>query len=537
MFEARPSLRVADVEGVPAVDPQQTRLPEDWRALPAYRVRPGETMRLAGRRRGDSDPAPDRLTLARVLWLDFDGGGYTWADQLTGTLTRSWRLEMAPPVRLERVAVAGREQVITRRPGTDRAGIEVRQGKVLLGAEGRIEGRGALPAVGWDHDFQQVSGELHLPPGWRILGATGVDQVPGTWISEWTLLDLFLVLLIALAVRHLWGTQWGIVALAAMVLTWQEADAPRWIWVVVLSLEALRRLLPGDGRARALVRAASMLARAVLVLLAIAFVAGQVRKALYPALEQPWASVGGSGEVDDRTLKASYGESLSRENASKLGSFDNDENEVQGVVEEAPVPQDDPRVAMEAPPPPPPPPPPPDDSRIRSLRQPPEIDPRAVVTTGPGLPEWEWTKVDLRWNGPVESSQRVRFFLLSPAAGFVLTFVRAALLVLLVLLTLELPGVRLPWRKLPAAAALLLAALLLGVPAGARAAEAPAAEAPATAQPGAPPPNVLSELVARLTSPPACFPYCASSPRLFLEVSPAGLRLRFEVGAAAAVAI
>lgn len=527
VFEARPSLRVADVSGVPAVDPQQTRLPEDWKALPAYRVRPGETMRLTGRRRGDADPAPDRLTLERVLWLDFDGGGFTWADQLTGTLTRSWRLEMAPPVQLERVAVAGREQVITRRPGSDRAGFEVRQGKVLLGAEGRIERRGALPAVGWDHDFQQVSGELHLPPGWRILGATGVDQVPGTWISEWTLLDLFLVLLIALAVRHLWGTRWGILALAAMVLTWQEAEAPRWIWVVVLSLEALRRLLPGDGRARALVRAASMLARAVLVLFAVAFVAGQVRQALYPALEKPWASVGGSGKVEDRTLKASYGGSISREDEYQLRALGYAGN---GAPEaEAPD-----SVAVNAIPPPPPPPPPPGSSESRPALQ--EVDPRAVVTTGPGLPEWQWTKVDLRWNGPVESSQRVRFFLLSPAAGFVLTFFRAALLVLLVLLTLDLPGLRLPWRRPPAAAAILLAAFLLGVPASAWTVEAPPAP-PSAAPPEAPPQNVLDELAARLISPPACFPYCASSPRLFLEVSPAGLRLRFEVGAAEAVAI
>ncbi|HKV10335.1 MAG TPA: hypothetical protein VJ725_19495 [Thermoanaerobaculia bacterium] len=532
VFEARPSFRVVDVEGVPAVDPQQTRLPEDWKSLPAYRVRPGETMRFAGRRRGDADPAPDRLTLARVLWLDFDGGGYTWADQLTGTLARSWRLEMAPPVRLERVAVAGREQVITRRPGTDRAGIEVRQGKVLLGAEGRIEGRGALPAVGWDHDFQQVSGELHLPPGWRILGATGVDQVPGTWISEWTLLDLFLVLLIALAVRHLWGTRWGIVALAVMVLTWQEADAPRWIWVVVLSLEALRRLLPGEGWARSLVRVASLLTRAVLVLVTIGFVAGQVRQALYPALEKPWSAVG-AGEVEDRTLKASLGESLS---VSVPSRSDEEALQALGYVDGAVTPEPQAEapagaVATEAPPPPPPPPAPgTKDSRIRALRQPPEVDPRAVVTTGPGLPEWTWTKVDLRWNGPVESSQRMRFFLLSPAAGFVLTFVRVALLALLVLLTLELPGVRLPWRKLPAAAALLLAVLLLGAAPGVQAEEPPV-------QPEAPPASVLDQLREALTAPPDCFPECASSPRLFLEVSPAGLRLRFEVGAAAAVAV
>ncbi|HEV7784906.1 MAG TPA: hypothetical protein VGQ28_06185, partial [Thermoanaerobaculia bacterium] len=282
VFEAQPDLRLADVEGVTAVDPQQTNLPEEWKKLPAYRLRPGETMRLTQHRRGDADPAPDRLTLHRVLWLDFDGGGYTWSDRLAGALTRSWRLEMAPPSRLERVAIAGRDQVITRRAGSRPSGIvgvEVRQGTVLLGAEGRIENTWALPAVGWDHNFQEVTGELHLPPGWRLLAATGVDEVPGTWISRWTLLDLFLVLVIALAVRHLWGTRWGSIALAAMILSWQEPDAPQWMWIVVLALEALRRLLPAAGQPRQAVRALSALARIGLVLYTVSFVATQVRQA------------------------------------------------------------------------------------------------------------------------------------------------------------------------------------------------------------------------------------------------------------------
>ena len=38
VFEAEPSLRVVEVEGVPAVDPQQTTLPAEWRHLPGVRA-------------------------------------------------------------------------------------------------------------------------------------------------------------------------------------------------------------------------------------------------------------------------------------------------------------------------------------------------------------------------------------------------------------------------------------------------------------------------------------------------------------------
>ncbi|HEX4963397.1 MAG TPA: hypothetical protein VF173_21385 [Thermoanaerobaculia bacterium] len=537
VFQAMPNLRLASVEGVPAVDPQQTSLPEPWKKLPAYRLRPGETMRFAEQRRGDADPAPDQLTLHRTLWLDFDGGGYTWLDKLGGTLTRSWRLEMAPPSLLERVAIAGRDQVITRRAGSPLAGIEVRQGTLMLGAEGRIEKTWALPAVGWEHDFQTVTGELNLPPGWRILAATGVDEVRDTWISRWTLLDLFLVLIIALGVRQLWGTRWGVIALAAMVLSWQEPDAPQWAWIVVLACEALRRLLPGEGRLRTLILAGSLLARLALVIFALGFAATEVRQAIYPALERPDAAAGAGGEVTDRTLLVSM-ESEPQRKVDRIGYVTGGQGVAHNAVE---APQSAPAPIA------PPPPPPPSPKTVRAEAAEPEtpepkpaalqeMDPRAAVDTGPGLPEWEWTQVELRWSGPVEKSQKVRFFLLPPLAVRLLTFVRVALLLLLVLLTLDFAASRLPWRKIPAAATLLLAALLLAASTtgAARAAQATQAEGN---PPDVPTSDVLDQLRQALTEKPDCFPGCAASPRLFLDVSPAGLRARFEVGAAAEVMV
>jgi len=523
VFDARPALRLADVEGPAAVDPQQTQLPEDWKHLPAYRLRPGETLKLAERRRGDADPAPDKLSLHRALWLDFDGAGYTWQDQLSGTLTRSWRLEMAPPGHLERVVIAGQDQVITSRAGkkTQLAGVEIRQGQVLLGAEGRIRGRFTLPAVAWDHDFQQVSGELNLPPGWKLLAATGVDEVPGTWLSRWTLLDLFLVLIIALAVRHLWGNRWGLLALAAMVLIWQEAEAPRWTWLAALATVALLRLLPAPGRFRTFVRllwAASLIG---LILVTVAFLVQQIRQAIYPALEYPDNAAGLDGEVPDRTAQISL-------SSLPGGAAANAPVEVE--VEES--------VAENAAPPPASPPPPPPSRRMMESAVPPkpqsvskvnlqEIDPRAVVNTGPGLPAWQWNQVPLRWSGPVEKAQEIHFFLLSPAANFVLAFLRAALLALLLLRVLGVTSIPASWRRPPAAAAatallLILAAALL-LPAGA------AAQMPSQ--------DLLDKLRDALTAKPDCSPRCAASPRLFVEVSPAALRLRVEIGAAVAVAV
>ncbi|HEY3254939.1 MAG TPA: hypothetical protein VGJ91_13355, partial [Polyangiaceae bacterium] len=97
VFEAKSALRLTSVEGVRAIDPQQTSLPDGWKSLPSYAMGPDDKMRLVEKRRGDVEPEPDRLSLSRTLWLDFDGAGYTANDTITGTLHRATRLEMQPP--------------------------------------------------------------------------------------------------------------------------------------------------------------------------------------------------------------------------------------------------------------------------------------------------------------------------------------------------------------------------------------------------------------------------------------------------------
>ena len=62
------------------------------------------------------------------------------------------------------------------------------------------------------------------------------------------------------------------------------------------------------------------------------------------------------------------------------------------------------------------------------------IDPKAKVQTGPGLPQWQWNKVYLSWNGSVDSGQQLGLWYLSPRMTMLLNFLRVALVALLALL-------------------------------------------------------------------------------------------------------
>lgn len=487
VFQAHPDLRLVTIEDADAVDPQQTDLPPEWRALPAYLMRPGATMTLVERRRGDADAPPDQLALTRTLWLDFDGGGYTMHDRVTGTLTRAWRLDMAPPTTLGRVAVDGTDQFITRLAADAPAGVEIRAGELRLDADSRLDGATrTLPAVGWLHDFQSLSAQLQLPPGWRLLHATGVDQARPTWVATWTLLDLFIVLITALATARLFGWTWGLLALAAVGLTYTEPEAPAAIWLAVLAAEALVRVVP-DGTARRALQVLRVLTLAALVVIAVPFLVAQVRQAFYPALERPYVS------MDVRADGAAQEAATERE------------GDVADLAAKAAVPTPSRGGRFLA------------RDEYRSYEYA-AVDPNSVVQTGPGLPGWSWNAVALEWSGPVDRDQQLRLYLLPPSANLALAVVRTLLLALLLARLVSLRGVALRGAA-PLAAVAALA--LVGAPARA---DFPSGE-------------LLDQLRARLLEPDACQPWCASLPRMRLEVDATSLRARLQIDTGAATAV
>jgi len=516
VFSAQPSLRLVTVEGAASIDPQQTDLPHEWRALPAWAIEPGAGLRFVTKRRGDTDPAPDRLSLERNWWLDFDGGGYTVSDRIHGAIVRSDRLAMAPGTQLGRAAVNGVDQFITRLPGAPGDGIEIPRGEIEITADSRVPEPGSrLSAVGWDADFQSVAATLQLPPGWRLLHATGVDEVSASWVSRWSLLDLFVVLVVAMAFLRLFGPAWGALALAGLTLGYTELAAPRWIWIAVLAGEALRRAVV-RGRLATLVRGAWQLALLALVLIALPFALAQLRGGLFPALDVPPAEHArqllGQFQLDEMAAMES-GQAMP-------------EPAQQETLERREVPAAKAMRALDS------------AARSRADRadayapgspaaSPPRWapDPKARITTGPGLPTWTWQTVRLAWLGPVERDQSLRLLLAPPWLNGVLAVLRVLLLAALVLRVLEpvFPRAGFPFTRAAGAAA-ALAALLVVAP-------APRARADFPSEP------LLEQLRARLLEAPACRPDCAASPRLRVEAEPGALLLRLQIDAAAPTAV
>ena len=526
-FKARSDLRLAEVKGVSAVDPRQTSMPVSWRSFPAYAMEEGAAvMTLKEIKRGDPSPAPDQLTLDREFRLRFDGRGYTIRDRIGGTKNTRWRLEMTPSITLGRAVVDGREQLITRRQGSDRAGLELRNGRLDVLADAVYDGKiSTVPATGWDHDFQQVQGRLLLPPGWTLIHAGGMDKVSHTWIRQWTLLDFFMVLIFTIALSRLYSWRLGVLAFATLVLIFHDPNAPRYIWLGLLAGFALLRYLP-EGRIRRLVKTGQGALVLVFILIVVPYSIQALRIGIYPQLEQPWTYVGGTG--NSRTNTAAAGAArASREVKAKRMAI---------VAEDAAMPKQAaklmsaPRVQVQA--------------DILADDQALQADPNALTQTGPGIPKWRpFETIRFSWTGPVTKDQTLSFTLIGPGTNLILAFARVAGIVLL---ALGLFGIRyrpgsgkgagkgsgIHWGRIrDLVPGVLAVAIMITAPSPGRAGQIPSGQIPSGQIPSGQIPSgqtssgqipsgeMLDELARRLLETKNCFPACADIAAMDIRIS------------------
>lgn len=527
-------LRVAAAEGAPAVDPAVANVPEDWRALPAYAVSAGGSLTLVERTRGLATETGNDLRLERRVWLDFSGDGYTVVDSIDGAMRRAWRLDLATPYVLASARSGDTPLLVTTSPMPGASGIELRSPKVDVTAVARVPRTFTpLAATGWRERFAHVSGELVVPPAYRVLAAIGPDSAPGTWLERWHLLDLFVVLLATVAAWRLLGWQATALTLASLTLTHQEPGAPSWLWLNALIALALLRAAPA-GRLQRVASVNQLVALALLAVVLVPFAAMQVRLAVYPQLEAATEPARRLQAFPDAGTK-----DVTRDEATVLLGAPVKQPPPPAVFAPATAPAAEPEGGTDAeqnedeltgP----------DGTRLlgkaaatSSLRIPSQrrgiseivvtgarrvagYEPGALTQSGPGLPRWHYRVYPYAWNGPVEAGESVRFVISPP---WLTRLWRIAGTVLSVLLLWNLAAPARPMlqrlrsgRATPASAALVVALACLGIP------------RPVAAE-STPDPSILESLGKRLLAPPRCAPNCADVQAASVDVGPGRLTL------------
>jgi len=514
VFAADDALRHVELPATGQIDPSRTDLPSEWHNLQTYAVTPGTGLTLTTRRRGEPEPPPNELSLVRSMWLDLDGQGYTVRDDLTGAMHRDFRLDLLAGV-LGHAVVDGRDELVTSLKKAN--GIELRKGQLGLHAEWRMDSTTRdLPAVGWSEDMRNLTTRLHLPPGFMLLGAEGVDNIPGTWIDRWDLWDFFFVLLVALAMAKLAGPLWGLLALCTLVLCHHEPGAPAAVWLWLLAATALLRVVQAP-RWLTVARVTWVLGLLALLSVAVPFSVAQLRKALYPQLDATAQMT--SPEPYSDTLIQEAMEPAEEQNEAALD-----------MPKAAPVPVPMPESLEDA-----------EGARgkaagnwmqqslsgnLKGRSQPKgysgyeqnDVDPQSVVQTGPGVPNWQFHEAQLTWSGPVQRDQRIKLWLVPPIALRIWSLL-TVLLTFALLLGLARSARSRAKASIPAPPVATLILLLTFAPSNSAHAQV------------VPPADVLESLKNKLLKPAECEPSCVSVPQLALSIEGTRLTLRAEVHA------
>jgi hypothetical protein len=506
-YAADPRLRVTTASSDVQVDPRQAEVPQEWLDLPAFALADGATLAIDERTRGLAPDDRNRLTLDREMWLDFDGNGWFARDRVHGEMLRGWRFDASAPFALERAEAidartgGGNEALLVTRGAVEgSSGVEWRTPAVDLSAGLRVaNARTSLPATGWQDTFDRVTTTLHLPDGYRLLAAPGADSAAGSWISRWTLLDVFIAAIVVLLAYRAFGVAGAAIAALYLVLGYHEPGAPMWTLLAALALGLVARALP-SGRLAATAQWFGRVAFLLLVLFALPFAAKQLRYALHPQLESDGQMVEfAAGDVARSSPKIA-----------------------EAQVEE-PAPATDSGIPPPASPAPAAPPP---ESRVGVFRHRAERDAvqdnkaaktitvtgsnirradlidhygeSTVVQTGAGEPAWDRAqRYVLSWSGPVLPTQDVRLVIAPPWLVRVLRVMLVALLAWLIARSIA-PLVRARAQTAKAAVgAFAIGALVLCASPQARAQTFPTQD-------------LLNELRSRVTEPPKCAPACAT---------------------------
>lgn len=521
--------RVISIGGLTPVDAKQFNVPTHWLNMSAYRFSPEDKLMLTEQKRG-AEPAPDNeISLYRQIWMDFDGGGYSVADTISGEMNKDWRMDLAQPFELGRVVADNQSILITKQNESAKSGFEIRKGNLNVKAESRLNSSTRSFASGWSQSLKAMNVSLVIPPGWKLFAVSGPDSASGTWVSHWSLLLIFFVFIVSLAFFKLKSPTWAGIAFFATILTAADADAPRWLWINIMFTIGLLSVLP-DGRLKKLVNIVKWIFTICLLVFVFNYSYYEIKSVIYPTLQKSrWSLMSkfntssrserskmahapqevafGSmaDKVDNKAYQLEEAELDSRavggssssggggsESISKLSSNLIKSNMKKGSSA---------------------------NYRNRQSYILDDFDPNAVVQTGPGMPDWSWNQAYFSWTGPILAEQKIRLFYLSPFFVKLISILKVFLLCLLTLSIFDRkrldPVVDKYAPYLKKSKLFLLGLVLLS--------------ASSWGQNTIPSKKILTELKTFVTAKPECLPQCASINRVNVDVRKSMLSLRFDV--------
>jgi len=498
VFAAQPQLRSVQISGAQTIDPQQTELPDDWKSLPTYLMTPQTHFKIEELQRGENKDYGKNIQLNRNAWLSFTGTHFIMKDRISGYTTAS-RLETISPFELTSAKISGEPQLVTQLANSKNSGIEIRERDINLEGTSKLPRSLDIPVTGWNDEFNNVSTQLFLPPGWSLLTATGATSEYGSWISQWTLWDMFIVLIIAVAIAKLTKITYGVLTAVTLILVFHREGAPVLIWLNLIIAIALTAFV--SGKFKIFIVKYTYVGFFLLALVLLPFTVHQARSALNPQLDSEevfsfipkistahkYKTVYTPAPAAESMVMSEPVDSVSAEDIGAFPQSSAQEIVVTGMKKSATTSYDLKRMA---------------NAVVQK-----KYDPSQQTQTGLAIPTWNRNSVSISWTGPIQANETTTLLLVPPLInrlGYLLCVILPLLLAGVLLrhfFGLLDKKVTLPTFNKTSTVSLLpslLAASLLFLPVD-------KVNANVTIDPA-----ILTELETRLTQAPSCLPNCAA---------------------------
>lgn len=528
VFNAQRQLRSVQISGVQSVDPQQTQLPDDWKNLPAYLVTPKTQFTLEELYRGENKDVASDIKLNRSAWLSFNGNRFIFNDDLSGEIHSS-RIEMIKPIELTSAKINDEPQLITQLDKNQNSGIEIRSRDLSLNAVSQLDRSLSIPVTGWNQEINTAETSLFLPPGWSLLTATGTSSEYGSWVSKWTLWDMFAVLIIVVAFARITSPLLGLATGLCLVIVYQRLGAPIFIWLNLIAVIALGNLV--SGKFKSWVVRYGYLSFLSLALITLPFAVREARIMINPSLENEDFWVVSSSSIFQSNYKHVYSvaspppepivEEIRLEEAAPApaSAMVSSATKVDAITAEDIGRFPDTHLADSM-------------QRISGVDIKREFvkkyDPSQQTQTGIAVPTHQQNSVTLRWDGPIKQEETTSLILISPIINKLGNLLAILLPLFLASILLQrflaftdkkLPSLKFSGNKTASATlCLLLASTSLFTP--------DSAQADVNIDSA-----ILKELEARLTEKSKCLPYCAAIERVNIAIKQDQLTLDLVVNA------
>lgn len=501
-FQRVPELYRTKVSGAAVVDAKSIDAPKMWSTLAGFAMPLDGRIKVERVARGTNTTGETRASISRDVWLSLSGDDLFIQDVIQGKARPYSSLTVLDDqFKPQSIYLDNEAQVLIR--SSEGIGVSLRQKNLNARVLGKQDAARQilLPANPY-HELQveKLSTRLHLPPGWRVLGAS--DGVLGyTWFSSWTFFQVFLLIIISIAFFRMIGPFWGLFAAVTLGIAFHEPETPIIIWLVLLALIAILRdglgNYPRLGKWFGIAKSLTLVGIAAMLLV---YTVNHIKDSIHPQLNwqvegQNWQAktmpVMSSDVVEETAQMNDYSLRVPLAGASLYQSAPSRKVIQKEVAEQHKRENEMPSTS--------------------------------------GMPDWQGDVTHLEWpQSALQRTEAVRLYMLSPFLNLVFGFISS---LMLIVLFLAAAGVnrKMLRKSIPGIGRKSTLALFIGIVFSTNV-QAEEAQFP--------PQFLLEQLAEEVNRPPVCLPNCATTDRLHLGLTESGeLQLRFAISVLEPVAV